>query len=68
MPLDSLRPDLLALGESVTPPRARWHKPKDVRDATGLLLLIIAVGWLGGQIIAAALLNESVLAFLGITP
>jgi hypothetical protein len=52
----------------LAPPPAHWHKSRDVRSTTGLLLIVIAVGWLSGQIIAAVLLNEDVLAWMGIVP
>jgi hypothetical protein len=48
--------------------RARRHTPREVREGIVLLLMTIGVGWLGGQIIAAVMLNESVLAALGIVP
>jgi hypothetical protein len=47
---------------------AGWHKPREVREGIGLLLITIALGWIIGQIAAAILLNEAVLAFLGVVP
>lgn len=64
MPFDGLR-NIDDPGIGAVP---RWHKPRDVRAAAGLLLLMLGIGWLGGYLLALALLNEAVLAFLGIGP
>lgn len=48
-------------------PAPHWHSPREVRTAAALMLLTIAVGWLGGQVAALVLLNERLLLALGIS-
>ncbi len=72
--LAPLRTDRLALAmrdvQVRRPPRRHvlWRDPREVRTSVGMILLMIVGGWLGGHAIAAVLMNEAVLAFLGIVP
>src|SRR6185312_3288964 len=50
MPFDGLR---TSEDPGIAPP-PRWHEPREVRTGTGLLLLMLGIGWLGGQLLAWA--------------
>lgn len=68
--LPSLHPDRLAVSNAITTPRrpVLWRDPAKVRTAAALTLMMVVGGIVGGFVIAGALLNEAVLAFLGIGP
>lgn len=59
----------LVLGESITPTRPRrWHSPREVRTAAGLALLMIGGALLVAHVAVGLLLDETLLAALGIVP
>lgn len=63
-----LYPERLACGGSITPARKHvlWRDPEEVRANALTVIAMVVVGIVGGFLIAGMLMNESVLAFLGI--
>lgn len=59
----------LALGESITATRPRrWRKWNRVHEAVARAIMAFGIGWLVGKLLPLVLLNEGLLAALGIVP